>query len=61
MPVRKSNKNQLRFMLKYLDLENEWHTLDLMAVKEIYPKELGCMTITMKDGSWIVAQLMKSV
>lgn len=49
-------------MLKYLDLENEWHTLDLMAVKEIYhPKELGCMTITMKDGSWIVAQLIKSV
>ena len=48
-------------MLKYLDLENEWHTLDLMAVKEIYPKELGCMTITMKDGSWIVAQLMKNV
>jgi len=48
-------------MLKYLDLDNKWHTLDLMAVKGIYPKDLGCMTITMKDGSCIVAQLMKNV
>ena len=47
-------------MLKYLGMDNEWHTLDLMAIKGIYPKGFCCMTITMKDDSWIVAQLIES-
>jgi hypothetical protein len=47
-------------MLKYLDLDNKWHTLDLMAIKGIYPKGFGCMTITMKDGSVIIARYIES-
>lgn len=48
-------------MLKYFGLDNEWHTLDLMAVKGIYPWNLGYMSITMKDASFIVAQLIESL
>ena len=47
-------------MLKYLDLENEWHTLDLIAVRGIYSKGRDRMSICMKDGSVIVAQYMES-
>ena len=46
-------------MLQYLDKKDEWHTLDLMAVKEIIPC-WGCMSIHLKDGSVIVAQYMES-
>ncbi len=48
-------------MLKYLGLDNEWHTLDLMAVKRICPWNLGYMSITMKNGSWIVAKVIESL
>jgi hypothetical protein len=47
-------------MLQYLDKKDEWHTLDLMAVKEIIPEGWGCMSIHLKDGSVIVAQYMES-
>ena len=47
-------------MLQYLDRKDEWHTLDLMAVKEIYPEGMGCLLIRMKDGSVIIAQYMES-
>ena len=47
-------------MLKYFGLDNEWHTLDLMAVKGIYSKGRDRMSIRMKDGSWIVAQVIEN-
>lgn len=47
-------------MLQYLDRKDEWHTLDLMAVKEIFAKGCGCMSIHMKDGNVIIAQYMES-
>ena len=47
-------------MLQYLDRENKWQTLDLMAVKGIYPEGMGCVYIRMKDGSLKVGQYIES-
>lgn len=47
-------------MLKYLGLDGEWYTLDLIAVKKICAECVGCMSIHMKDGSIIVVHYIES-
>lgn len=47
-------------MLQYLGLDDMWHSLDLMAVKEICSGGTDYMIIHMKDDSAVIAHLITS-
>lgn len=61
MPVRKTIKYQLIFMLKYWDKsKNRWLGLDLMEIRSIISHKLGFMIIIKKDDTEVVTDFIKS-